>query len=738
GGSWKAQGTPNPGGRANGTLLAGSCGSATACLAVGNYFNGAGNLVSLAEAWNGHAWRIVPTPLPAGSDSSQLTGVWCTAATACIAVGYYTNSAGLLVPLAQAWNGHAWHIQATPAPSGLRVSGFLAIACSSASACTAVGDGTDIAGASLPLAERWNGHAWAIQATPAPSGAAATGLFAVSCAGAATCVATGDSQDTSGTTTTLAESWNGTKWSIKATPNPSGGTQSALTGVSCSSPQACIAGGYSGNAITGVLKTLAESWNGTKWSIKATPNPAGTTQSALAAMFCTSAKACTAVGAYVSGAAGAAGPDSGGGLVTLAETWNGSKWSIRATPNPAGATASQLTAVSCPSVKACVTAGSSAAGSGPALPLAERWNGSTWTLQPAPHLSGARNSGLSAVSCPAKSSCVAVGNFSRTPSVTGTLAETWNGTKWTIRPTPNPATSDGAFLQGISCTSASACIAVGFWTHGAKGPFILAETWNGSTWKMLTVPTPAGATGTSLYAISCSSASACTAVGNYRNKAGATFALAERWNGKSWQIQSVPRPASITYFYGVSCPSAAACVAAGYRAGGGGDAQPLAESWNGKAWSVQKVPLPAKAQGGSFAAVSCSSATACTATGTIFALPGGAFADRWNGHTWQAQVTPNPPGSSSSHGEISFSAVSCGSAGSCSAVGNFTPNGGPASFIESWAGGSTWKVQTERLPAGSLGSQLGGVSCLAAACTATGFSIGTAQFQVTVALVTGR
>lgn len=557
--------------------------------------------------------------------------------------------------------------------------------------------------------------------------AAATGLFAVSCAGATACTATGSSQGPSGTARTLAETWNGTKWSIVATPSPAGAIQSVLTGVSCPAPKTCIAGGYSRND-TGALKTLAETWNGAKWSIVATPPPAGASQSALSAVSCTSARTCTAVGAYISGAT----------LVTLAETWNGSTWRVQPTPSPAAATISQLTAVSCATAKICAVAGFRVGASQVNVPLAEGWNGRAWALQPVPHLAGAHSSGLSAVSCPSKSSCVAVGNYYTKPTVGVTLAETWNGHAWRIVPTPDPTGSNDAFLQGVSCPSASACIAAGFWYHGAKGPFTLAEAWNGSTWKLMTVPAPAGATRTWLYGISCRSASACTAVGSYRNKAGATFALAERWNGTSWRVQSVPRPTKTTYFYGVSCPSASACEAAGYQTSRSGEARPLAESWNGTTWAVQKVPLPVKAQGGSFAAVSCSSATACAATGTVFALPGGAFAERWNGHSWQAQVTPNPPGSSSSHGEISFSAVSCGSADSCSAVGNFTPNGATASFIESWSGGTKWKLQREPLPAGALGSSLGGVSCRATACTAAGFYIGTAQFQITLALATGR
>ena len=46
-----------------------------------------------------------------------------------------------------------------------------------------------------------------------------------------------------------------------------------LAGVSCASASACTATGYYYNG--SVYPTLAERWNGTKWSIEHTPNPDG-------------------------------------------------------------------------------------------------------------------------------------------------------------------------------------------------------------------------------------------------------------------------------------------------------------------------------------------------------------------------------------------------------------------------------------------------------------------------------
>jgi hypothetical protein len=135
---------------------------------------------------------------------------------------------------------------------------------------------------------------------------------------------------------------------------------------------------------------------------------------------------------------------------------------------------------------------------------------------------------------------------------------------WSVAPTPNLDDSTGV-ISAVSCPSASACTAVGYYDNGAGTPVALAEGWNGTAWAIQSAPDPDGAQGSYLDGVSCSSASACTAVGYYVNSAGATVTLAEGWNGTAWAIQSTSNPsgAEITVLDGVSCPSATACTAAG-------------------------------------------------------------------------------------------------------------------------------------------------------------------------------
>ncbi|MEO6472983.1 MAG: hypothetical protein ABIR57_13410, partial [Aeromicrobium sp.] len=148
---------------------------------------------------------------------------------------------------------------------------------------------------------------------------------------------------------------------IQTTPNPIGTTDSQLNGVSCTSATACTAAGFH-NASSGGSKTLAERWNGTKWTIQTTPNPTGSAYSRLDGVSCASSTACTAVGYYYGSSAGK----------TLVERWNGTTWTIQTTPNPTGATGSYLSGVSCTSATACTAAGHYDPSGGGIKTLAER------------------------------------------------------------------------------------------------------------------------------------------------------------------------------------------------------------------------------------------------------------------------------------------------------------------------------------------------------------------------------
>jgi hypothetical protein len=341
-------------------------------------------------------------------------------------------------------------------------------------------------------------------------------------------------------------------WKLQPPRNPSGATVSSLYGVSCpsTSATACTAVGYS--VKSGVRVTLGERWNGATWAIQTTLNPAGAKQSTLFGVACPLPTACTAVGNYL---------NSAGAWLTLAERWNGSTWTIQSTPTPAGARETTLFGVAC-STAACTAVGRYANAAGVVVTLAERWNGATWAIQPTASPSGAKLSFLSGVACPSATQCTAVGYYTSSSGPNVALVEIWKGGTWTTQP---PATIIGArasTLSGAACASTTVCTAVGTYVNSSGATVSLAERWNGSTWTTQATPMPAGAKATSLSGVSCPTTTACTAVGNY-STSGATLTLAEHWNGSTWAIQPTPNPAGdkATLLFGVSCSSSALCTA---------------------------------------------------------------------------------------------------------------------------------------------------------------------------------
>ena len=77
------------------------------------------------------------------------------------------------------------------------------------------------------------------------------------------------------------------------------------------------------------------------------------------------------------------------------------------------------------------------------------------------------------MSCTSPAACTAVGGDS-----TGTVAESWNGTRWSVQATPNPPTAGETFFEGVSCTSATACTAAGYYDSTGR-VLTLAERHSG-------------------------------------------------------------------------------------------------------------------------------------------------------------------------------------------------------------------------------------------------------------------
>lgn len=344
-----------------------------------------------------------------------------------------------------------------------------------------------------------------------------------------------------------------------------------LNGVSCTGRSQCTATGVATTRTGKNLKPLAERWNGTSWTVQTTPttNTGGWLGGTLdGGVSCTSSTACVAAGFSYSSTF----------YRLLGEGWNGSTWTIQ--PDLKPAPGGQPIGISCRWAKDCTAVGQRNTG----MTLAEHWNGRKWSAQTTKHLGA-----LDSVSCPATGNCTAVGSNPAGKA----LAEHWNGTTWSDQSVASPQQLN--LLWSVSCTAVQDCVAVG--TAGTTSPAIslapLAEHWTGGTWAVLNPanPAPAG-DNAELNSVSCTSATNCMAVGDYADQAGTSdTSFAEQWDGTNWTLETTPSAVTFTALASVSCPSAAHCVAVGVSSPTAtGALSPVAEVWDGTTWTAVTAP----------------------------------------------------------------------------------------------------------------------------------------------------
>lgn len=309
----------------------------------------------------------------------------------------------------------------------------------------------------------------------------------------------------------------------------------------------------------------------------------------LSGVSCLSSQWCVAVGQSI-------GPG-----IALIERRNRGSWSQHAAPAAPGGSIEVLNAVSCVSQTMCMAVGNNSNG----VIAAALWNGSRWRYEQPPGPPRGRfiaDQSLNFVSCASRSFCVAFGDNNRVHDV----AESWNGSRWSLMRLPRRSFFLG-LAGGVSCLSPRACLAVGDRLIGPIGAHVMR--WNGRRWSV--------APGLPVFVdgMSCTSLSNCVAVGiNKRARS-----VAARWNGRSWAVTTLPDSTRNLTLGGVSCPSASSCWAVA-NTGPFGDFEtgerPLVWHWNGQRWSGQAIPRPSGAAGSDFLGISCAPRSPCFAVGS--------------------------------------------------------------------------------------------------------------------------
>lgn len=263
---------------------------------------------SLIEHSSGGAFTV--SPIPRMGRFEQLSGVAAASPAHAWAVGGSFVNATL--PLVFVWNGTAWGRTTVPLPPGANGGTLASVRAFSATDVTAVGTWFSPTTTGGPLVEHWDGHTWTASRAPTPSSCQGAFTSIAAVPGSPVRFAVGYCTGADGTSDqALIERSSGAGWSIVAAGAPAGSSLQSVTPVS---PTEVWAVGSASTA-DGARRTLAERWNGSKWSVVPTPDP--TTNDWLQSVVRVPGTGTLwAVGSAITATTN----------VGIAERWNGSAW----------------------------------------------------------------------------------------------------------------------------------------------------------------------------------------------------------------------------------------------------------------------------------------------------------------------------------------------------------------------------------------------------------------------------
>lgn len=594
GSSWSLVSVPRVG--SNDAFDAVSALSASDVWVAGSWNEGA-----LAEHFDGSRWTQTPVPTylrVSSISASSATNAWAVA----------TGGGGQATSQVLRWNGTRW----TRVTTGIKGTFSRAATVSSNEAWVI---GTH---AHAPIIGHFDGGHWSV--TP---GATLAGryvlLSSIAASGPDHAWAVGASYaDAQYVPQAFTERWDGTAWHVVPVPTPGigPGSDSLADVVALSGTSAFAVGSFSTQGIGQQLQqTLAERWDGSAWARSVTPSP-GEEYAELAGTGGTGPDDEWAVG------------DNATAGTTLIEHHVASGWSVVASPNavpPPGANA--LAAVSADATDDAWAVGSyQASGSDPQLPLAEHWDGRTWTVVSTPSLAGT-SAVFSAVDVIAPDDAWAVGYGDGLP-----LIEHWNGTHWTVKTFSGAL--EGMQLTGVTSSASDDVWAVGSYTFYSGGTYVtdsLAVHNDGSAWSIVSTPNPGGFyIYDPLDAVTAISPTDVWAVG-----ASSGQLMTDHWDGTSWTATLVAGTQS-TVMTGVSATDADDVWVSGWTYPNDVQ-QTLAAHYDGTSWTVVPTPSPGRKYGDAqLAGIAAWSPDDAWAVGKFApkAQPQATLTEHWDGTRW--------------------------------------------------------------------------------------------------------
>jgi hypothetical protein len=267
-----------------------------------------------------------------------------------------------------------------------------------------------------------------------------------------------------------------------------------------------------------------------------------------------------------------------GTLHTLIEHGNGTTWTIVPSPN-IGSGDNELHGVTVVAPDNIWAVGSSTSSTGPILlkqPLILHWDGTAWSVVPAPN-PGDGPAVLNAVAALSATDAWAAGYLAATNSWVAPLLLHWDGTAWTPVTVLNPISGGGAF------TGVVALAADNVWAVGGAAFEPLIEHWDGTAWSWFDLRING-----LLKAVTARNPDDIWAVGSTTGATGGRGTFILHWNGQAWSQIASPSPSQVDLLYDVvTVPNSATEVwAVGLSTSGNGLYQPLVLHWDGTTWGT--------------------------------------------------------------------------------------------------------------------------------------------------------
>jgi photosystem II stability/assembly factor-like uncharacterized protein len=260
------------------------------------------------------------------------------------------------------------------------------------------------------------------------------------------------------------------------------------------------------------------------------------------------------------------------------------------------------------------------------------------------------------ISCPAATTCFAVGGDYDGGTFTGVVATTTDGTTWTSTTVSGGATR----LISVACATTLSCRIIG---EGGRRTYAVTTDDGGATWRTRNLQITRGFQ----FGIDCGDTQACVGVSS-------ELSLRTVDGGRTWSATDVPlEPDRLDAF---TCATRSHC--AGVYQDYNGDRYSIATDDGWRTWATH--PLPRET--GDISSIDCPTATVCHAWSPDGTDGGQSLVSHDGGTSWTTHQGPDT-------WRLSSARLSCPDANTCLAVGNL---GGTGGVLRTTNGGATWQL----------------------------------------------